>query len=187
MIKRQIESAEARKEIARLESSPDFTFGLNYIQIGDPTVNSLTPDAGKDPWSLTFAVNLPIWGKKNVAVREEAHASQRAMENDYESKLNALKAELSASISRLDDANRRLALYGEELLGLAQQAVENSQSSYQGGRTGILEVIDSERSLLELQLLHRRAAADAWQQRITIQSIVNQPLLNSFNATQNHE
>ena len=50
-----------------------------------------------------------------------------------------------------------------------------------------IEVIDSERSLLELQLLHRRAAADAWQQRITIQSIANQPLLNTFNATQSHE
>ena len=176
MLKRKIASAEARQQIARLESSPDLTFGLNYIQVGDPVVNPSTPGAGRDPWSVSVAVNLPIWGKKNTAGREEALATQREFENEYQNRLNALKAELSVSIAQLDDANRRLKLYGEELLGLAQQAVENSQSSYEGGRTGILEVIDSERSLLELQLLHRRAETDAWQQRITIQSLANQPL-----------
>jgi len=187
MLKRKINSAEARKEIARLESSPDFNLGFNYIQTGDPVVNPLTPDAGRDPWALTFAVNIPIWGEKNTAGRDEALATKRATENEYQHRLNSLKAELSISISQLEDANRRLKLYGEELLGLAQQAVENSQSSYRGGQTGILEVIDSERSLLELQLLHRRAATDAWQQRITIQSLANQPILETFKATQSHE
>ena len=187
MLKRKIDSSEARREIARLESSPDFNFGLNYIQVGDPLVNPTTPGAGKDPWSLTFAVNIPIWGERNAAGRDEALASKRAIESEYKNRLNALKAELSVSISQLNDANRRLKLYGEELLDLARQAVENSKSSYQGGQTGILEVIDSERSLLELQLMHRRAATDAWQQRITIQSLANQPILETFNATQSHE
>jgi outer membrane protein TolC len=187
MMKRKIASADARREIARLERSPDFTLGLNYIQVGDPVVNPTTPRAGNDPWSLFVAVNLPIWGEKNSASRDEALASKRAIENEYESRLNSLRAELSVSLAQLDNANRRLKLYGEELLGLARQAVEISQISYQGGRTGILEVIDSERSLLELQLLHRRAATDAWQQRITIQSLANQPILETFNPTQSHE
>ncbi|MCZ6675343.1 MAG: TolC family protein [Verrucomicrobia bacterium] len=187
MLKRKIASADARREIARLERSPDFTLGLNYIQVGAPLVNPTTPGAGNDPWSLFVAINLPIWGEKNSAGRDEALASKRAIENEYESRLNSLRAELSVGLAQLDNANRRLKLYGEELLGLARQAVEISQSSYQGGRTGILEVIDSERSLLELQLLHRRAATDAWQQRITIQSLANQPILETFNPTQSHE
>lgn len=187
MLERKRASAEAQKEIARLERSPDFSLGLNYIQVGDPSVNPMTPDAGKDPWALTFAINIPIWAKKNAAVRDEALAGQRAIENEYESRLNALRAELSVSIAQLEDAQRRHKLYGEDLLGLAQQALENSQTSYESGRTGILEVIDSERSLLELQLLHQRADADAWQQIITIQTLTNQPIFGTFNATQNHE
>lgn len=187
MLDRKRASAEAQKEIARLERSPDFSLGLNYIQVGDPRVNPTAPDAGKDPWSLTFAVNIPIWAKKNTAVTEEALAGQRAIENEYESRLNALRTELSVSIAQIEDAQRRHKLYGEELLGLAQQALENSQTSYESGRTGILEVIDSERSLLELQLLHQRADADVWQQLITIQTLTNQPISGTFNATQNYE
>jgi outer membrane protein TolC len=187
MLERKIASAEARREIARLESYPDITLGLNYIQLGDPVVNPMTPDAGQDPWGLTLSVNLPIWREKTHAAKAEALASRRATENEYENRLNGLRAELSASLARLDDANRRLRLYGEELLGLAGQAVENSRAGYENGRTGILEVIDSERSLLDLQLLYWRAAADAWQQRVIIQTLTNQPILGTFNATKPHE
>lgn len=183
MLQRKIASAEARKEIARLESYPDITLGLNYIQVGDPVVNPTTPDAGQDPWGFTVAVNIPIWFNKYDASRAEALASKRATENEYQNRLNELRSELSTSIARLNDANRRLKLYGEELLGLAQQAAEITRSSYESGRTGILEVIDSERTLLELQTLYWRAAADAWQQRIAIQTLANQPLLGTFKTT----
>lgn len=187
MLERKIASAEARREIARLESYPDITLGVNYIQIGDPDVNPMTPDAGQDPWGVTVAVNLPIWFGKYNAAKAEALASKRATENEYENRLNGLRADLSASLARLEDANRRLKLYGEELLGLAEQAVENSRASYESGRTGILEVIDSERSLLDLQLLFWQAASEAWQQRVIIQTLANQPILGTFKATNDNE
>lgn len=187
MLERKIASAEARREIARLESYPDVTLGVNYIQIGDPDVNPMTPDAGQDPWGVTVAVNLPIWFGKYNAAKAEALASKRATENEYENRLNSLRADLSASLARLQDANRRLKLYGEELLGLAEQAVENSRASYESGRTGILELIDSERSLLDLQLLFWQAASDAWQQRVILQTLANQPILGTFKVTNDHE
>jgi outer membrane protein TolC len=187
MLERKISSAEARREIARLESYPDITLGFNYIQTGDPVVNPNTPDAGQDPWGFTVAVNLPIWFDKYDAAKAEALANQRSYESEYDNRFNALRAELSASLASLHDANRRLQLYGKDLLGLAEQAVENSRSGYETGRISILDVIDSERSLLDLQLLYWRAAADAWQQRITIQTLANLPILGTFHATQNDE
>ena len=150
-------------------------------------MNPSTPDAGRDAWGVTVAVNIPIWFDKYDAAKAEALATKRSFENEYENRYNALRAELSASLSTLEDANRRLKLYGEELLSLAEQAVENSRTSYESGRTGILEVIDSERSLLDLQLLYWRAAADAWKQRILIQTLANQPILGTFQVTQFYE
>lgn len=182
MLRRKVASAAARRELARLESYPDFSLGVNYIQIGDPGTS--VADAGKDAWGVTVAVNIPIWFDKYRAARAEALADHRASENELTNRFNELRADLSASLALLDDANRRLKLYGEELLSLAEQAVENSRTSYESGRTGILEVIDSERSLLDLQLLYWRASADAWQQRIIIQTLSNQPLLGTFQATQ---
>ena len=99
-----------------------------------------------------------------------------ASEQELEQKRNQLNAQLKTALALHADAERRLNLYGEELLDLAQQAVDNSFRAYEVGAIGILEVIDSERSLLELQLLYWRAAADACQQRIRIQSLVNRPL-----------
>lgn len=187
MLEHKVASAEARREIARLENYPDVTLGLNYVQIGSPEVNPSTPDAGRDAWGVTVAVNIPIWFDKYDAAKAEALATKRSFENEYENRYNALRAELSASLSTLEDANRRLKLYGEELLSLAEQAVENSRTSYESGRTGILEVIDSERSQLDLQLLYWRAAADAWKQRIIIQTLANQPILGTFQVTQSYE
>ena len=185
MLRRKVSSATVRREIAKLESYPDFSLGVNYIQIGEP--GTAVSDAGKDAWGVTVAVNIPIWFEKYQSARSEAFATQRALENELTNRFNELRADLSASMALLDDANRRLQLYGDELLSLAKQAVENSRTSYESGRTGILEVIDSERSLLDLQLLYWRAAADAWQQRIVIQTLANQPILGTFKATQKNE
>lgn len=183
MLDRKIASAKARREIARLEGYPDFTLGVNYVQLGRYAGSAL-PDAGVDPWGVIVGVSVPIWGGKNKAVREEAVASQTAVEHERRDRENMLKAELTASLASLGDANRRLTLYGEELLNLARQAVEITQTSYESGRATILEVIDSERSLLELQLQYWRAAADAWQNRISVQVLTNQPIAGTSFTTQ---
>ncbi len=183
MLERKINSAEARREIARMESYPDITLGLNYVQLGDP-INPNTPDAGQDPWGFTVAVTLPIWFEKYSAARAEALANMRASQNEYDSRRNMLKADLSASLALLHDADRRLRLYGEDLLGLAEQAAENTRTSYESGRSDIPDVIETERDVLELQTLYWRAAADAWQQIVTLQTLVNQPILGTFQAAQ---
>lgn len=183
----KIDSVKAKGEVARRKSYPDVTAGLNYIFLGDPDVNPSTPDAGRDPWGFTVGVTIPLQTKRNKAARSEMTFAQTAIERSYEQKLNELQADLRSSLALLDDANRRLLLYGDELLALAEQAVENSRTSYEGGRTGILEVIDSERSLLELQLLYWRAAADAWQQRVTIETLANRPIVLTPEAPQINE
>ena len=179
MLDREVASAEAGREIARLERYPDFTLGFNSVEIGNSTFRPAGADFGRDPWGFTVAVEIPIWFKKQKAVRDEALAKKRASENEYEHRYNAILGQLRGSMALLEDAQRRLKLYGEDLLELAEQALEISRTSYESGRTGILEVIDSERTLLELRLVYWRAAADAWQQWLTIQSLANQPLVGN--------
>jgi len=187
MLKRQISSAEARREVARLSGFPDITLGLSYIQIGEPVVNQTTLDGGRDPWGLTIGVNLPIWSKKNKASQAEALANLRSFENACEDTFNSLASRITSTAASLQDANRRFKLYRDDLIQLATQAVENSRVSYMAGRTGLLEVIDSERTLLDLQLSYWRSAADIWEQRIIIQTLTNQPIQGTFNVTTGNE
>jgi len=176
MLERKLDSAAARRELARLESYPDITLGVQYSQIGDPSGAMSATDGGEDAWGVTAALNLPIWVGKNRAARNEAREREQAVERELADRRHALRSELATALSRLEDAQRRLDLYGTELLSLARQAVENSRASYEGGRTGLLEVIDSERTLLDLQLQHSRAAADAWKQRIILQTLTDFPM-----------
>jgi len=176
MLERKVASAGARAELARLETRPDFTLGVTYIQIGSPTVNPTTPDAGRDPWGVTLAVNIPMWNSRTTSARREATANRRASENELADRRNQLRADTLSSLSILDDATRRVRLYQDELLPLARQAVENTSSDYQGNRATLLELIDSERSQLDLELQLWRAHSDAAQQRVTLQSLANRPI-----------
>lgn len=176
MLERKIASARARVELARLETRPDFTLGVTYIEVGNPVVNPTTPDAGRDPWGVTLAVNLPIWNKRTSAARREASATKRAAENELEDRRNQLRADALVALSALRDARRRMRLYEKDLLPLARQAVENTLTGYQGNSATLLELIDSERSQLGLELEHWRARTDAAQQQIILQTLANEPL-----------
>lgn len=176
MLERKIASARARVELARLESRPDLTLGITYIQVGDPVVNPTTPDAGRDPWGVTLAVNLPVWNGRTSAARREAAANQRAGESELADRRNQLRADALVALSTLGDAHRRVRLYENDLLPLARQAVENTLAAYAGDRATLLELIDSERSQLDLELQLWRAHADAARQRIILQTLANQPL-----------
>jgi len=176
MLERKIASARARVVLAQLENRPDFTAGVTYIQVGDPVVNPTTPDAGRDPWGVTLAVNLPVWNGRPSAARREAMALQRAGESELEDRRNQLRAEARVALSALGDAVRRVRLYENDLLPLARQAVENTITGYQGGNATLLDLIDSQRSQLGLELEHWRARADAAQQQIILQTLANQPL-----------
>jgi len=176
MLERKTASAEARVALAKLQSYPDFSLGINYVQIGDPVVSSSAADAGEDAWGITAAVSIPIWLGKNKAARNEAYANLNASEHEIDQRRLQLLSDLGVAFALHENAQRQLTLYGEDLISLAEQAVENSLHSYEVGTTSVLELIDSERSLLELQFLNWRAAADALQQRIRIQTLVNQPL-----------
>nr|MDA3874374.1 TolC family protein [Kiritimatiellia bacterium] len=88
MLERKTVSAEARRSLANLEKYPDFTLGVNYVQIGDSEMTPTPMDSGKDAWGVTAAVSLPIWFGKNTsrtakafAVKEKAKADKLVTAN----------------------------------------------------------------------------------------------------------
>jgi outer membrane protein TolC len=175
-------AARGRVRLADLSAYPELMVGANYIQVGDSEVNPTTPDAGRDPWNVMVGVSIPLWRGNIKAQQAEARAQEREVTQSLDQKRNDLRAELEFAEIGRKDAHRRMELYGSELLGLAEQAVEISRVAYQGNRTGILEVIDSERTLLELHLRYWLAAADAHVHRITLETLTL-PSLNEATRT----
>ena len=174
MLQKRIENAEARKALARMESYPDVTLGINYTQIGDSAVP--TPDAGKDAWGITFGISIPLWLESNLHERLEAAAFKNALNADFQERLVTLKAEISKRITQLQEAARTARLYEDELLKLAKQSVEISRTRYEAGEGTLLAWIDSERSLLELELNYWEAISNIAKHHLSLQVIVNQPV-----------
>ena len=185
MLLLKIDSKREGEELARLAKFPDVTLGVNYVDLGNRV--SGTFDNRENPWGVTLSVNIPIWREKIKAQHAEAQAITTATVHEYHDRFLDLTTELAVCLLAHEDAQRRLKLYGEELLDLAKQAVQNSRASYENGKATILEVIDSERSLLDMQLLYWRAASDVWRQRVTMQTLANQPIMGKFKATQEEQ
>ncbi|MCC5021485.1 MAG: TolC family protein [Candidatus Synoicihabitans palmerolidicus] len=176
MLDRQIASAAARQALARLESRPDVTVGVNYIQTARSTVSPQMAGSGRDPWSISVAVNLPIWRDRVQAARRESDASHDATAATRANRFNQLCAQARAAHLALSDALRRFAVHRDELLPLARQAAKNKETSFESGRATLFEMIDAERTLLDLELALAQAATDTAQRRIALLTLANQPL-----------
>jgi outer membrane protein TolC len=61
--------------------------------------------------------------------------------------------------------------YQAQLIPLAEQALANSRSAYESNQLSVLELIDSERALLELNLNFARAVANVAQADAVIEAL----------------
>ena len=61
------------------------------------------------------------------------------------------------ALFKLDDSFRQISLYKDTLLPRARQSYEVSLVSYRAGKISILDLIDSERSLLKFELSYWKA------------------------------
>ena len=133
--------AEASIRVAAKERTPDFSTGLEVDAKAAPAV-----------WNPQFSMTLPIWRDKLAAELASAQAGRQAAQ----ARLSAAQIDLVASFAEqawlIRDANRELDLLQLQLLPMASQALQLAQSAYQSGRTDFLNVIESERALLDFQL-----------------------------------
>ncbi|MGH8017373.1 MAG: TolC family protein [Opitutaceae bacterium] len=146
-----IERDEFAVELARKNRLPDFTFGLDYTQVDRSTVSNPS-DNGQDALMAFVGINLPIWRGKLRAEEREAQkklAASRAARRDT---ARTVEADITEAWSRAEVARDQLTLYDESLLPAAQQTFEVSHAGYEAGKAGFIDLLDSERMLLALQL-----------------------------------
>ena len=155
-----VSTAAAGERLARRERWPDWTIGVDWIRTGESESPMPPPDSGKDALALSVMVDLPLFrGKHDGAVRatEQQLAAARAARD---SELDRLIAAAEEALSRWRDAERREELYRTSLLPQAREAMRVTRTGYQSGGSTFLDLIESQRLLLEFELAHARAIAD---------------------------
>lgn len=148
---REIARAEAGIELARRESWPDVMVGVEYMDnIG------MAPDETM----VMVGINLPIWRENYAAARREARAERNASVARRENLERELEADLRMALFRVRDAERKIRLYHRSLQPLARQTYDSLIGAYRAGDTDFIDLIDAQRTVLDVELSGRRAVAD---------------------------
>lgn len=155
----QIEAERAMTKVARLDGYPEFTVGVDYIFTGD-AMNSSINESGDDPVILNFGLSLPLWREKYEAGVRESTAKRLALGHEHAERLNQLSAEIHRAAFEHEDAQRRIELYENTLIPKADESLGASLGAFRTGEASFLDLLDTERTLLEFRLMVERARAD---------------------------
>jgi len=182
----QVEEQRVRSNIARLEGLPDFTVGLDYI-VTDEAIDPSIPESGDDPILLSFGITLPLWREKYDAGVREAMARRLAVSHERADEANRIAAAIQRAWFEHTDADRRVRLYENTLIPKAGESLRASLAGFRAGETSFLDLLDTERTLLEFAIAAERARADRGQALALLNRLVGQPVPTEATGEQHNE
>ena len=143
---------------------PNFTVGATFINVGGRTdeagLAQPPPDNGRNAWSLTFGLNLPLRRGKYRADAQRAAEDLSAATLRRDDAHNAMAFATQDQISRIQTLAEQLRLIGDVLVPQTDEALRSTESAYETGEAGVLDLLDSERSRLDVRLIYARDTAD---------------------------
>lgn len=155
----KIEKSRTAAEIADQGFYPDFSLSAKTIFTDDAEFGN-PPDSGQDPVVVGLSVTIPIFYNKRLSAIAEKQAAVQSARHEREAVMKKIEAEIEQILFRYREAERLLDLYRETLIPKVRQELDVALEAYQGGEYTILELIDTEKNLLNFELNLLRARAD---------------------------
>lgn len=143
---------------ARLEAYPDIMVGIQRAWVSD---SGLSPVAdGSDQTMFTLGFNIPFWRAPRRAGIEEASAGIAEMTASIASSRSELRQRVEDAWFRAKSSREIISLFETRLIPDARKAHELALKSYSASKLSFVDVLDTWRTLLtlELQLEHNRAS-----------------------------
>jgi outer membrane protein TolC len=144
-----IERSAKTLELARKEAQPDFDVRFSYGQ----RERDLAGMPREDLFSITVAMNLPVWRKDKIepriaeaqALREQTLEVQRAQQNE-------VLAKLRQQVAIAEQSRKSVRLYETGILPQARLGVEAALSGYKVNRVDPLMLLDSQMTLFNYEI-----------------------------------
>ncbi len=171
----RVEQERIGTKVAQKDGYPDLTVGVEYI-VTDNASNPSVAESGDDPIMLTFGINLPIWREKYNAGVRESIAKRLTISRELDTTANQLSAQIYRSWFEHTDADRRVRLYENSLIPKAQESISASLSGFRSGDSGFLDLLDTQRTLLEFSIAAEKARADRGKALATLNRLVGRPV-----------
>lgn len=159
-----LRAREQEVRLARKQYWPDLTLGFNYIIVGDrqDPAGLLNPpeDDGKDALGIVASINLPIWYHKLRAGVDQARLKEMQARAAYARLEDRVIFEVQDAYVNLESLLEQWGLYRDTLIPQAEQSRDSSEAAYETGKLNFLELLDSERFLLNVRYGYAKVKSD---------------------------
>ena len=118
-------------------------------------------DGKAGSWAGMVGVTFPLWffDKQNSFVKE-AKANVEVARAEYQATENMVIFESKSALARFQAAKNLVKIYETGVLPQAQAALETARLTYQADKIGLLEVLDSQRTLRDFQIEYFESLAN---------------------------
>jgi outer membrane protein TolC len=145
----EVRMAEIGIRLARHSRIPEFGAGIEADVKASPVM-----------WRPSAAITLPIWRDKIAAEIASAQARTKAAAARLGGEQIQLAVEFADRLFVFRESSRNLDLLSQSLVPKARLSLEVARSGYTTGRTGFIDLLDAERTLLEFQLAEVEARTE---------------------------
>jgi outer membrane protein TolC len=148
------ERSHREQTLAKTAYVPDFTVSAGYMLM--PSGTNMRND-----YMLEGTMNLP-WLNHRKHDAEIAEATARVTEQDAElaAMRNAAFGQIEEALVETQSAQKLALMYQEQLRPQAEATLQSSIIAYQNGKTDLLDLLDSQMTVIDIDLERLQAVAD---------------------------
>ncbi|MEE9231141.1 MAG: TolC family protein [Acidobacteriota bacterium] len=176
----EIERAATLVALARKDSDPDITLGVNYGFVGsrdDPAAGLASiEDDGQDILGISVGLNLPVRRARRTAQVREAVEQRAAVEGQKEQLAAQIRRSVEELAARIPLIWSQLRLFDDVLVRQSEESLRLAVSAYATGSVNALDLLDAERILLEARTAGARARADYLIAVARLEGVIARPL-----------
>jgi multidrug efflux system outer membrane protein len=124
-----------------------------------------------------LSINLPIWRKKLSSQVQSANRMIESNKSRYEDILNKTLFEVEDAYFKIDTARESYSLFKDALIPQADQSMKSAEAGYITGVSSFLDLLDAERTLLNVQFGYWKAYVDYLKRIADTERAVGRELL----------
>jgi len=167
----RISAFRQKLKAAELDRFPDFAIGAQYTPVSSSGLSPVSN--GKDQAMLTLGFTIPLWQEPRKAKIREATAGIAEMQAQLNLSRSDLQLRIQDAHFRLQSTRSIIELYRTRLIPDAEQALKLNQDSYAASTTTFIDLLDSWRTLLALQLQQQNNYAQLGRASASLKSAAN--------------
>ena len=103
-------------------------------------------------WSVNLGISLPLHRSKYDAEVAEADRSESCLHARLPGTVNAVESSIREVGFHIGTLREQMTLFNTTLVPQTQQSLQSAEAAYSTGSLGVLDLLDSERVLLDVRL-----------------------------------